>query len=266
MATEIRTIYTYPLDGSTLDYVIPFEYLARKFIKVSLIGEDRKELVLNIDYRIVDKKKVTLNRPWSPSDGYQYIEIRRFTSVTERLVDFNDGSILRAADLNISQIQTLHVAEEARDLMFDTLSMDLLGNLDAKNRRIIRVADAVEDGDAVNLGMIKGWDMSAYNQAERAKREADRAEAAGTTVITPLKRVKLEIKASDITDGTFLLPIMPVDCQLYLQGKILQHESLGHYELVGSLLKFKGKIFEWDFFTVYLNTEILGYDESRNDV
>ncbi|QHJ79952.1 MAG: hypothetical protein [Caudoviricetes sp.] len=177
MAINVKTVYTYPLDSSTLDYLIPFEYLARKFIRVTLIGETRKELKLVEDYRIVDKTKVTLNRSWSPSDGFSYIEIRRFTSVTDRLVDFSDGSILRAADLNISQIQTLHVAEEARDLMTDSISINEQGQLDARGRRIVNVADGIDDGDVVTIRQMKAWDEGALQQANRAEREADRAES-----------------------------------------------------------------------------------------
>ncbi|WP_457835986.1 phage tail fiber domain-containing protein, partial [Staphylococcus aureus] len=55
MATNIKTVMTYPLDGSTTDFNIPFEYLARKFIRVTLIGVDRKELILNQDYRFATK-------------------------------------------------------------------------------------------------------------------------------------------------------------------------------------------------------------------
>lgn len=115
MAIKIRTVTTYNLDGVTTSFTIPFEYLARKFVTVTLIGTDRKELVLNQDYRFSTKTQITTSVAWGTGSGYQLIEIRRFTSATERLVDFSDGSILRAYDLNSSQIQTLHVAEEGRD-------------------------------------------------------------------------------------------------------------------------------------------------------
>ncbi|MGS8305974.1 phage tail fiber domain-containing protein, partial [Salmonella enterica] len=154
MALKIRTVMTYPLNGSTVDFNITFEYLARKFISVTLVGKDRKELVLNQDFRFSTKTQITTSRAWSSSDGYDSIEIRRYTSVTDRLVDFADGSILRAYDLNIAQIQTLHVAEEARDLTADTIGVNNDGNLDARGRRIVNVADPVDGGDAVNLRSI----------------------------------------------------------------------------------------------------------------
>lgn len=177
MATTIKTVMTYPLDGSTTDFNIPFEYLARKFVRVTLIGVDRKELILNQDYRFATKTTISTTRAVGPADGYTLIEIRRFTSATDRLVDFTDGSILRAYDLNISQVQTLHVAEEARDLTADTIGVNNDGNLDARGRRIVNVADAQDVGDAINLGQIQRWNDSALNSANRAKQEADRATA-----------------------------------------------------------------------------------------
>lgn len=168
MANKISTVRTYPLNGA-VDFTITFEYLARKFVQVTLIGKDRKELVLNQDYRFTTKTQITTSRAWTSSDGYHMIEIRRFTSATDRLVDFADGSILRAYDLNISQIQTLHVAEEARDLTADTIGVNNDGHLDARGRRIVNVADGIDPGDAVTIGQMDRWTGSASDSAHRAK-------------------------------------------------------------------------------------------------
>lgn len=162
---------TYPLTGQ-VDFPITFEYLARKFIQVSLIGRDRLVLTLNNDYRFSTRTQITTNRSWTTSDDYQYIEIRRVTSATERLVDFADGSILRAYDLNIAQIQAIHIAEEARDLSADTIGVNEEGNLDARGRRIVNLADPVNDYDAINLHTVKVWNESALNSMNEAKQAA----------------------------------------------------------------------------------------------
>lgn len=184
MATNIKTVMTYQLNGATTDFAIPFEYLARKFVQVTLIGVDRKVLVLNQDYRFATKALISTTRAWGPADGYQLIEIRRYTSATERLVDFTDGSILRAYDLNTSQVQTLHVAEEARDLTADTIGVNNDGDLDARGRRIVNVADAKDQGDAITLGQVQKWNESALNSANRARAEADRATARASELAT----------------------------------------------------------------------------------
>lgn len=177
MANAIKTVLTYPLDGNTKDFHIPFEYLARKFIRVTLMGKDRKVLVLNQDYRFTSKTTITLNQAWGQAQGYDTLELRRYTSATERLVDFTDGSIMRAYDLNVAQVQTLHVAEEARDLTADTIGVNNEGNLDARGRRIVNVANAVSDRDAVPLGQLKAMSTGAYTSMTQAQKFRNEAEA-----------------------------------------------------------------------------------------
>ena len=177
MANVIKTVLTYPLDGSTRDFNIPFEYLARKFVVVTLIGVDRKVLTLNTDYRFVTRTTVSLTKAWGPADGYTTVELRRVTSTTDRLVDFTDGSILRAYDLNVSQLQTMHVAEEARDLTADTIGINNDGDLDARGRRIVNVADAKDPGDAITLGQVSRWNASALNSANAAAASQQAAAA-----------------------------------------------------------------------------------------
>jgi len=171
----ITTVYTYELNGSLKDFNVPFEYLARRFVTVTLIGTDRKELVLTNDFRFTSKSTVQTTKAWGPGDGYELIEIRRNTSATDRLVDFADGSILRAYELNIAQIQTMHIAEEARNLVADTIGVNNDGDLDARARRIVNLADATEPGHAVTLRQEQEWASSTLSQANRAKAEADRS-------------------------------------------------------------------------------------------
>lgn len=177
MANVIKTVLTYPLDGSNRDFNIPFEYLARKFVVVTLIGVDRKVLTINTDYRFATRTTISLIRAWGPADGYNLIELRRVTSTTDRLVDFTDGSILRAYDLNVAQIQTMHVAEEARDLTADTIGVNNDGHLDARGRRIVNVADGIEPGDAITLGQVTRWNESALNSKNAAKVSETNAKA-----------------------------------------------------------------------------------------
>ncbi len=168
-----KTVLTYPLNGAQKDFTIPFEYLARKFIAVTLIGKTRQTLTLNSDYRFTSRTNVTTTKAWGPGDQFTSIEIRRVTSATDRLVDFADGSILRAYDLNTSQVQSLHIAEEARDLTADTIAVNNDGDLDARGRRLVNLADAVLDGDAVTLRQDKAWGASALNQANRSEQQAN---------------------------------------------------------------------------------------------
>lgn len=173
---EVHTVYTYPLNGTLREFNIPFEYLARKFVRVTLIGENRRVLVLKDDYRFATKSVIQTNKAWGPADGYNSIEIRRHTSSVDRLVEFTDGSILRAYDMNVSEIQTLHVAEEARESGEDDMSVDRDGNFNAKGRRISNVGNAMEDQDAVTWGQVKDLATHGAPHAEEAKKAAAEAK------------------------------------------------------------------------------------------
>lgn len=176
-ANVLRTIFTYSLNGLG-PYPIAFDYLARKFVQVTLLGADRKLLVLGTDYRFVSTTSIQLLKA-APA-GYNQIEVRRYTSAQDRLVDFQDGSILRATDLNVSQVQTMHIAEEGRDVAGNTLGVDSGGNLDARLRRMVNLLDGVQDGDAVTIRQMKSWSESALHQADRAKAQADASAASAS--------------------------------------------------------------------------------------
>lgn len=158
MAITVRTVTTFPLDDAQRDFNINFDYLARKFVQVAVIdstlSKPRKELVLGTDFRFTTKTSLNTTIAWGPNDGYDRIEIRRVTSTTERVVDFADGSILRATDLNASQVQATHIAEEARDAALLAMPQDDMGNLDAQNRRIVRLAPGISGTDAVNKDQL----------------------------------------------------------------------------------------------------------------
>ncbi|NBF03757.1 hypothetical protein GV819_15800 [Pseudomonas sp. Fl5BN2] len=171
-----KTVLTYPLDGTNRDFPIPFEYLARKFVVVTLVGATRKVLAVTTDYRFTTRSNLTTSKAWGPGDGFETIELRRVTSATDRLVDFSDGSILRAYDLNTSQVQSLHIAEEARDLTADTIAVNNDGDLDARGRRIVNLADATQPDHAVTLRQEQAWAASTLGNANLAVERAANAK------------------------------------------------------------------------------------------
>lgn len=187
------TIVTIPLTGQ-LEFTIPFEFLARKFVVVTLLGVDRKVLTLGTDYRFIAVNKIQLAR--QPDGSYTRIELRRVTSATDRLVSFIDGSILRATDLNLAQVQTMHVAEEARDMTSDNIGVNDEGDLDARNRKIVNLADGENPLDAVNLGQLRQFDASTGSNADKAERSAAAAKVSETNAANSEDRcVVAEAKA-----------------------------------------------------------------------
>ncbi|QNJ57264.1 tailspike / endo-glycosidase [Pseudomonas phage Stalingrad] len=151
----MKTILTY-LFRTDRTYVVSFEYLTRRFVKVFLLGQNgKRELILGTDFKFISSTEIQTTLAWPNGEPWETLEIRRVTSATDRLVDFNDGSILRANDLNVSQLQAIHIAEEARDSAADNLSVDRDGNYDARNRRIVNLAAGQDDRDAVNMEQIR---------------------------------------------------------------------------------------------------------------
>lgn len=163
------TITTYIGNGTQTDFSIPFDYLKKSFVRVYvdntlLTGGDYGDTTA--DYYFLDKTTVRLKTP--PAEDIE-VTIRRYTSATERIVSFEDASILKATDLDTSQLQSFHIAEEARDIINDALVKDSDGNWDASGNRITNVGDPVDGGDAINLD----W----YNEdAGRVQANADLTE------------------------------------------------------------------------------------------
>ena len=146
------TIANYTGNGTQTDFVVPFDYLKKSFVRVYLdsstllTGGDYGDT--GADYYFLDKTTVRLKT--APADGV-LVTIRRYTSATERIVSFKDASILKANDLDTSQLQSFHIAEEARDVINDALIKDEEGNWDAQGNRITNVGDPVDGKDAINL-------------------------------------------------------------------------------------------------------------------
>lgn len=170
------TIAIYTGDGTTTDFTVPFDYLAKKFVKVSvgltkLEGGDYGDT--SKDFYFLDKTTVRLKT--APKTGTA-VTIRRYTSATDRVVSFKDASILKANDLDTSSIQTIHIAEEGRDVINDAIVVDKKGNWDAKFRKIINVNDPENDQDAMTLGYYKKDINKTLEYKEEAKQWANKTD------------------------------------------------------------------------------------------
>lgn len=185
------TIAFYTGDGATTDFTVPFDYLAKKFVRVSLgvtilkggdYGDTSK------DYYFLDKTKVRLKVP--PQVG-EVLTIRRYTSATDRVVSFKDASVLKAIDLDVSSVQAYHIAEEARDVINDAITGDKEGNWDAKGHRITNVGTPIKDSDAVTLKYYKEDLEGAYQARLNAEKARDAAKVSEANAKTS------EISASD---------------------------------------------------------------------
>lgn len=200
------TIIIYAGDGIRTDFTVPFDYLKKSFVTVrlgpgtTLTGGDYGDT--GSDYYFLDKTTIRLKV--APASG-ESLTIRRYTSATERVVTFKDASILKATDLDTSQVQAFHIAEEGRDNLDDSLSVNREGNWDAKGKRIVNVGTPEADSDAMPYGVYKTDAMGAYQaklyaEAARdaAKVSEDNAKASAGTAVSATKHaddVKTENQA-----------------------------------------------------------------------
>ena len=190
------TIIIYEGDGTTTDFTIPFDYLKKSFVTVrlgpghTLTGGDYGDT--GSDYYFLDKTTIRLKV--APASG-DSLTIRRYTSATERVVTFKDASILKATDLDTSQLQAFHIAEEGRDILDDSLSVNREGNWDAKGKRIVNVGTPEADSDAVTYGVYKADAKGAY----QAKLDAEAARDAAKVSETNAKASEVNAKESEVT-------------------------------------------------------------------
>lgn len=205
------TIIIYTGDGTRTDFTIPFDYLKKSFVTVrlgsvtTLTGGDYGDT--GSDYYFLDKTTIRLKV--APASG-ESLTIRRHTSATERVVTFKDASILKATDLDTSQIQAFHIAEEGRDAINDAIIGDKEGNWDAKGHRIINVGTPIKDNDAVTLKHYKEDVKGVYQarvNAEKARDAAKEAEANAKTSEISAKSSALlakdwATKLDDTVDGS----------------------------------------------------------------
>lgn len=201
------TLIIYQGTGSQTDYTIPFDYLKKSFVNVSLEGE---ELTggdsddTGADYYFIDNTTIRLKV--APPAG-QYLTIRRYTSQTQRVVTFKDASVLKANDLDTSQLQAFHIAAEARDVINDALIQNNDGNWDAKNKRIVRVADPVDPHDAMTYGVYlqdskkvqqnRDQSLQFRNQAQKFRDEAEQFKNQSSTSASNALTSQTNAKASE---------------------------------------------------------------------
>jgi len=135
----------YTGDGSTTTFSITFDYQKESEISVTVDG------VAQSGFTFPSSTQVTLTS--APASG-ALVRIRRTTDLDAREVDFASGSVLTEEDLDNSNIQVFHAAQEAIDTSNDSISLDDDDKWDATSKVIKNVADPVNNNDAVNKQFI----------------------------------------------------------------------------------------------------------------
>lgn len=116
----MTSFQSYTATTGQTQFAIPFRYIQQSFVKVDVNGT---ELVLGTGYTISGSSvddgifsggNVELTTPSTKGDT---VKVFRDSGITDaaRLVDFEAGSRLKAADLDKSAIQLLHLIQEVND-------------------------------------------------------------------------------------------------------------------------------------------------------
>lgn len=144
----MKTSITYEGTGTQAVFDIPFDYLKGSFVIATV---DDTTLTYGTDY-VVANRQVTLSS--APTAG-TLIVIQRKTS-TERLVSWQDASVLKAEDMTISQIQQLHILEEQEDwIRINSMIIDENNRWNALNHRIINVSDPIDSQDVTTKNYVE---------------------------------------------------------------------------------------------------------------
>ena len=166
----VTTTTTAVGDGSRTEFVFTFEYLQKSFVTVSVDGSTPS---------FTFQTAYTIQITPAPAVGALVI-IRRVTEKNE-LVTFVDGSVLLADDLNVAQMQALHVAVEAQEIAEGSFVIDANGAYSAGGRQLTALGTPTQPSDATTKNFVE---TSMTSQVVIATTKADEAAASAVQAAT----------------------------------------------------------------------------------
>jgi hypothetical protein len=128
----------YTGNGATTQFTVPFPYIRREHVVVSLN-------YVSAVFTWVNNTTVQVSP--APANAVR-VEVRRVTPVNSPLVDFTDGSTLVAADLDTNALQQTYINQEQDDQIQQGIYVDANGNLTAGNQVLKDLLDPVDPQDA----------------------------------------------------------------------------------------------------------------------
>jgi len=132
----------YTGNNSTVTYSVSFAYRSTDDVIVSLDGVVK---TITTHYTFPTSGQITFGT--APGTGV-IVEIKRATSQSTRIVDYQAGAVIKETDLDNDSIQGFYMAQEAIDITEDALNKDSQDRYDATSKRIINVTDPTGAQDA----------------------------------------------------------------------------------------------------------------------
>jgi len=162
----------YTGDGVTDTFSITFTYQDTSEISVTVDG------VAETGLTFPSTSSVQLT---SAPASSALVQVRRTTDLTARSVDFASGSILTEEDLDDSNIQVFHAAQEAVDKSNDGITLDADDKWDAQSKVIKNVGTPTNNDDAAPKSYVDSVAGSASAAAASAAAAATSATSAATS-------------------------------------------------------------------------------------
>jgi hypothetical protein len=192
-----------PTNNTTDTFSIPFTFTAQSEISVTVDG------VAQTGLTFPSSSSVQLT---SPVASGSLVQVRRTTSLASRAIDFASGSVLTEEDLDDSNIQVFHAAQEAIDTAGDSITLTPANRWDAGGSVINNVGTPASNTDAATKAYADGISTAAAAAAVTA---ANAAVATATGNIIP--------------DAT-KLAIHPIGSQYTLSDGSTTDYSAKHYQ------------------------------------
>ena len=197
----------YTGDNATTQFSIPFTYQDTAEISVTVNGVAETGLTF--------PSSSTVLLTGAPATG-TLVQVRRTTALAARAVDFASGSVLTEEDLDDSNIQVFHAAQEAIDTANDSIFLDADDKWEANSKVIKNVGTPVSNTDGATKAYADGISSAAASAAVAA---ANAAVIAATNDLIP--------------DAT-KLAIHPINTQYTLSDGTTTDFSAKHYANVAS--------------------------------
>ena len=197
----------YTGDGTTTQFSITFTYQNTSEISVTVDGVAQAGLTF--------PSSSTVQLTSAPAVG-TLVQVRRTTNLAARAVDFASGSVLTEEDLDDSNIQVFHAAQEAIDIAGDSIFLDTDDKWEANNKVIKNVGTPIANTDGATKAYADGISSAAASAAVAA---ANAAVTAATGAIIP--------------DATKIV-LHPINTQYTLSDGITTDFSAKHYANLAS--------------------------------
>lgn len=203
MADKNNYLSRVTYQGGKDSYEFPFSYLRKNFVKAQIDLSERESntLAYMVDYTI-DGHTLNLTKP---VDADKTITIYRETSSTP-LVEYEDSSILRAYDLNLSQRQNLNILEEQTDIVGKSYSLtqdtkdymykNLMDTKMAIDNKMSETLDTVNDSVSTMNDAINTATSSMDSKISQASQALEDAKANLETTKSDIEKALVDTQDS----------------------------------------------------------------------